>query len=126
MGIRDALIGRGFADCPNCSRTSFQCTLGSNKSIPSGPNSILFPAIKLLHVSQEASREESPREEVVDLITYLYLRIKKTCTCRSTAAETRDRPQYHSPVPRAQRAQPKLMGDFTFPHFDHFYLQYSS
>lgn len=71
--------------------------VGSNKSIPIGPNSMLFPAIKLLHVSQEASREENPREEI-DLIMYL-LRIKKTYTCTSTAAETRDTQECHSPVP---------------------------
>lgn len=61
--------------------------LGSNKSIPTGPNSILFPVIKLLHMSQETSREETPREEGVDLITNLLLSIMKTYTCAFIAAE---------------------------------------
>lgn len=61
--------------------------LGSNKSVPTGPNSILFPVIKLLYMSQETSREETPREEGVDLIPYLLLSIMKTYTCAFIAAE---------------------------------------
>lgn len=79
--------------------------LGSNKSIPTRPNSILFPATKLLHMSQEASREEAPREEGVDLITYLLLSIMKTYTCTSIAAEIRNTPDHHSPVPWIHKQQ---------------------
>ena len=61
--------------------------LGSNKSIPTGPSSILLPVIKLLYMSQETSREETPREEGVDLITYRLLSIMKTYTCAFIAAE---------------------------------------
>ena len=87
LGIRDALERKSLQIIPNCYRTLFQCMLGSNKSIPTGPNSIRFPVIKLLHVSQETSREETPREEGVDLITYLLLRVMKTYTCAFIAAE---------------------------------------
>lgn len=50
--------------------------LASNKNIPKGSNCILFPVIKLLHMSQETSRIEVPREGV-DLITYLPLTARR-------------------------------------------------
>lgn len=67
--------------------------LGSDKSIPTGPNSILFSEMKSLHTSQEASREEAPRE-VGYLITCVHLSIKK----KAPALPQLRKPEMHQNV----------------------------